>query len=304
MLKYMMYVNAARIFSFSPQTLRLYRFLGNIMLERRRIQEGLPSIYIQRSRLLHEICQRYPVAPAGAKVLEVGTGWVHWEGMIIRLLYDAELTLFDVWDNRLWKTFRQYLEQFDKVVDRELQLSPAQSERVHQLLCKILQADSFTAVYQLLDAKYIINPNGTLDQFEDGSFNAVISSDVLEHVDRHILPGFIQDFYRVIKPNGYMVHQIDIADHFAYFVPTASRKQYYEYSDRTWERQFENKVQYFNRVQRPEWLTLFRGAGFELVEENLLSETISTTKIDDKYKNLSQQDLECMVMRVVYRKPG
>jgi SAM-dependent methyltransferase len=219
-------------------------------------------------------------------------------------LYDVELTLFDVWDNRLWKTFRQYLEQFDKVVDRKLQLSPAQAERMHRLLHTILQADSFTAVYELLGAQYIINPSGTLEQFKDESFDAIISCDVLEHVSRHILPGFIQDFYRLIKPNGYMVHQIDIADHFAYFAPSASRKQYYKYSDTMWERRFENKVQYFNRVQRPEWLDLFRGAGFELVEENLLSETISTTKLDDQYKNLSKQDLECMTMRVVYKKPG
>jgi SAM-dependent methyltransferase len=224
--------------------------------------------------------------------------------MIIRLLYDVELTLFDVWDNRLWKTFRQYLEQFDKVVDRKLQLSPAQAERMHRLLHTILQADSFTAVYELLGAQYIINPSGTLEQFKDESFDAIISCDVLEHVSRHILPGFIQDFYRLIKPNGYMVHQIDIADHFAYSAPSASRKQYYKYSDTMWERRFENKVQYFNRVQRPEWLDLFRGAGFELVEENLLSETISTIKLDDQYKNLSKQDLECMTMRVVYKKPG
>ncbi len=304
MFKYMMYVNAARLFSLSPQTLRLYRFLGNILLERQRIHAGLPKKYVDRARLLYEICQRHSIAPVGGKVLEVGTGWVHWEGMIIRLLYDVELTLFDVWDNRLWNAFKQYFEQFDKVVDQELQLSPAQTERVHQLLHKILQADSFTAVYELLGSQYIINPSGTLKQFRDASFDVIISCDVLEHVDRRILPGFIQDFYRVLKPNGYIFHQIDIADHFAYFAPSASRKNYYKYSDKTWERHFENKVQYFNRVQRPEWLDLFRGAGFELVEENLLSENIRTREIDNKYKSLSKQDLECMTMRVLYKKPG
>jgi cyclopropane fatty-acyl-phospholipid synthase-like methyltransferase len=172
------------------------------------------------------------------------------------------------------------------------------------VLHNILQADSFTDVYHLLGAEYIINPSGTLEQFRDESFDAIISCDVLEHVDRNILPAFIQNFHRVMKPNGYMVHQIDIADHFAYFVPSASRKHYYAYSDDAWERHFENKVQYFNRVQRPTWLDMFRSAGFELVEENLLSENVNTTKIDDKYKDLSKQDLECMTMRVVYKKPS
>src|ERR1044071_296181 len=103
MFKYRMAVNTARLFSLSPQMLRAYRFLGNILLERQRIQSGLPDRYVERARLLYDVCQRYPVTQSGAKVLEVGTGWVHWEGMIIRLLYDVELTLFDVWDNRLWK---------------------------------------------------------------------------------------------------------------------------------------------------------------------------------------------------------
>jgi len=167
MFKYRMAVNTARLFSLSPQMLRAYRFLGNILLERQRIQSGLPDRYVERARLLYEVCQRYPVTQSGAKVLEVGTGWVHWEGMIIRLLYDVELTLFDVWDNRLWKTFQQYLEQFDEVVDRELHLSPAQGERVHRLLHSILRADSFEAVYELLGAQYIINPSGTLEQFQE-----------------------------------------------------------------------------------------------------------------------------------------
>ena len=302
MIKYITVVAAARFFSLSPQTLRLYRLLGNILLERQRIQSGLPERYVERARLLFEICERHQAIRDGGNVLEIGTGWVHWEGMIIRLLYDVELTLFDVWDNRLWKAFKQYFEQFDKVIDKELDMSPMQRERAHKLLESILKADSFNDVYQLVGAKYIINPEGTLKQFEDESFDAIVSCDVLEHIDRSILPDLIQDSYRILKPGGYCIHQIDLADHFAYFVPRASRKNYYKYSDKTWERFFENKVQYFNRVQRPEWSSLFHNAGFELVEEKLLFENIDSIKIDERYNDLSREDLECMTMRVVYRK--
>lgn len=303
MIKYMTAVTAARFFSLSPQTLRLYRLLGNILLERQRVQSGLPERYVERARLLFAICERHPAIRDGGKVLEIGTGWVHWEGMIIRLFYDVELTLFDVWDNRLWKAFKQYFEQFEKVIDRELDMSPMQREQAHKLLATISKASSFDDVYQQLGAKYVINPAGTLEQFGDESFDAIVSCDVLEHIDRRILPDFFRDFYRILKSGGYCIHQIDLADHFAYFVPSASRKNYYRYSDKTWGRFFENKVQYFNRVQRPEWSGLFQNAGFEIVEENLLLENIDPIKIDEKYKDLSRQDLECMTMRVVYRKP-
>lgn len=304
MVKYMMAVTAARFFSMSPQTLRLYRLLGNIILERQRIQSGLPERYVERARLLFELCEKHHAIQDGDKVLEVGTGWVHWEGIIIRLFYDVDLILFDVWDNRLWKTFKQYFEQFEHVIDVELNMTPVQRERAHQILTKLRLANSFEEVYRLLGARYIINPQGTLAEFDNAAFDAIVSSDVLEHVDRNILPQFVRDFYRVLKPNGHCIHQIDIADHFAYFAPGAPRKNYYKYSDKMWNRYFENKVQYFNRVQRPEWSALFEEAGLQVVEENILSEKIDSIKIDEQYRGLSREDLECMTIRVMYRKPG
>jgi SAM-dependent methyltransferase len=303
MVKYMMAVSAARFFSLSPQTLRLYRRLGNVLLERQRMQSGLPERYVERARLLFELCKKYPAIRDGSKVLEVGTGWMHWEGMIIRLFYDAQLTLFDVWDNRLWNTFKQYFDQLAKIVDTELDMSPAQRKRVHEVLSTLLAANSFDEVYSAVGATYVLDPSGTLKQFKDESFDAIVSCDVLEHVTRDILPDVIQDFYRVLRPGGYAIHQIDIADHFAYFVPSISRKNYYKYSDATWARYFENKVQYFNRVQRPEWFDLFRKAGFEVVEEHELSESIGAIRVDGTYQNLSRADLECMTIRVVHRKP-
>jgi SAM-dependent methyltransferase len=303
-IKYMSVVTVARLFSISPQTLKLYRLLGNVVLERQRLRSGLPERYVERARRLLEVCERHGIIRDGGRALEVGTGWVHWEGMILGMLYGVEVTLFDVWDNRLWNTYRQYFEQFANIADRELLMRPAQRERAQRLLHAISQARSFDEVYRLIGAQYVINPNGTLQQFADESFDVVVSCDVLEHVERCIVPEVIQDFHRVLRPGGYAIHQIDIADHFAYFVPSVSRKNYYKYSDATWERYFENKVQYFNRVQRPEWLEWFRDAGFELVEEDLLLEAIGSIAVDQRYQGLSKQDHECMTMRVVYRKRG
>jgi SAM-dependent methyltransferase len=236
-------VAASRFFSLSPQTLKLYRTLGNRVLERERLREGLPGRYIERAaRLVHE-CRRYGAIPDGGRVLEVGTGWLHWEATIVRLLYDVQLTLFDVWDNRLWSGYKRYVEELDNVVERALDLSEFESQRAHHLLGALAQAESFEEVYGVLGAEYVINPAGTLVDFEDESFDAVLSCDVLEHVDRAILPQFTYDMHRVLRPGGYSLHQIDLSDHFWYFDPQVSRKNYYRYSDRRWRLVFENRVQ-------------------------------------------------------------
>ncbi len=49
------------------------------------------------------------------------------------------------------------------------------------------------------------------------------------------------------------------------------------YAEKVWKRYFENDVQYFNRVQRPEWLEMFQQAGFEMVEEELVCRTCRKT---------------------------
>lgn len=330
MIKYVMTAVALKAFSVSPQTKRLYRQIGNVIDQRRRIQEGLNRYYIDRSKKLHQFCEKHHVIQDGNRVLEVGTGWVHWDSTLMRLLYDVDITMFDVWDNRYLGLYKQYFSQFEEIIDRELELDAKQSERVHALLRAILEASSFDEIYDLLGLRYVLHPNGTLEQFPDESFDLIFSCDVLEHIKKGVLPEFIQGFYRVLKPGGYCIHQIDLTDHLYYYDTRVSPKNYLRYSDRTWRHYFENNAQYINRVQRPEWLELFQKAGLEMVEEESVAADIgtrrvdkgyenrylpynaiynghntgmSTIKVDKRYENLSRQDLECVALRVAHRKP-
>ncbi len=149
----------------------------------------------------------------------------------------------------------------------------------------------------------MINPSGTLNNFQDESFSVIFSCDVLEHIDRSLLPEFIQDFHRLLKPGGYSLHKIDLIDHLYYYDTSASVKNYLRYPDKVWKRYFENSVQYINRVQRPEWLDFFHKAGLELVEEQPIFADLGTIKVDKGYETLSRQDLQCVTLTVVHRKP-
>jgi cyclopropane fatty-acyl-phospholipid synthase-like methyltransferase len=302
MIKYVMTAAALKLFSVSPQTKQVYRSLGNTVGQKRRIQRGLDRSRIDRAKRILELCEKYSVIQVGDRLLEIGTGWIHWESTILRLFYDVEITLFDVWDNRHLAAYKHYCKQLERVIDDELEMDTARSERVHGLLQAISKASSFDEIYNLMGFRYVINPNGTLEQFEEESFSLIFSCNVLEHVDKGILPGFIQDFYRLLRPGTYSIHQIDPGDHLAYYDTHASIKNYLRYSDQVWRRYFQNDVQYFNRVQRPQWLELFQKSGFEMVEEELKSANIGAIKVDKSYENLAREDLQCVGMRVVHRK--
>jgi predicted SAM-dependent methyltransferase len=200
---------------------------------------------------------------------------------------------------------KHYFKQFAEIIDNEMEIDPIQSKRIHDLLGSISGPgiETFDHLYDLLGFRYVVNPQGTLDQFNDASFDLIVSSGVLEHVVKNALPDLFKDFFRLLKPGGFSIHHIVIADHLAMHDPSVSRKNYLKYPDRVWKRCFENQIQYFNRVQRPEWLCLFDSAGLELVEEFPWTEGIGPIKVDQQYIDLTQKDLECTVLKLVHQKP-
>jgi SAM-dependent methyltransferase len=303
MFKYVLAAAALKAFSSSDVGRRLYRALGNTVGARGRVRRGLNPQYLQRAKYLVALCDKHAVPRPGARTLEVGSGWVHWESTVLRLFYDVRPTAFDVWDNRQFSAFQRYLSDFGSAVDRDFGDFPERAKRVQALLAALTQTMSFEEAYQVLGLTYLIDREGTLRALDDHSFNMVVSWDVLEHVDRAIAPKLIKDIFRVLEPGGYSFHQIDMRDHLTYYDPMVSHKNYLRYSHRAWKSRYENKVQYINRVQRPEWLALFEEAGLELVESESDYIDIGTTKVDRSYSSLDQQDLSCVALRLLHRKP-
>ena len=303
-IKYIFTAAALKLFSVSPW---FYRFLGNTFGAKRRVRYGLPNYYPHRAKRFLTRCEKHRAVRDGDRVLEIGTGWVHWESIVLRLFYDVEATLFDVWDNRQLEALKRYFGQFEKLITKEIDVdvNEAQQQRVERLFQLITHANSFDELYHALGFKYVVETSGTLGQFQDESFNLIYSYAVLEHVDSAVVPNLIYDFHRLLKPGGFSIHSIDLGDHLVYSAGarSMSQKNYLRYSDKTWRRYFENRVQYFNRIQRPEWLNLFQGAGLELVEEESYPCRIDTIDIAKTYKLLEGHDLECRGLLVVHQKP-
>lgn len=303
MMRYHMTAAALRFFSASPQTRRAYRAMGNTVGQRRRIHAGLGRMYLNRARRIVDVCQRHQAIKSGDRLLEIGTGWIHWESTVIRLFYDVDITLFDVWDNRQFGAYKRYCRQLGDIIDHELYLDAQESDRAHALLSTIAKATSFDEIYNALGFHYVIDPSGTLAKFADDSFSVVFSCNVLEHVEHSSVPTLIHDMGRVLQPDGHSIHEIDLGDHLAYYDQTAHPKNYLRYSDSVWRRYYENSVQYINRTQRPEWLRLFDQAGLAAVEEQSVPTDIGAIAVDRSFQGLSPEDLQCLTLRVVHRKP-
>ena len=108
---------------------------------------------------------------------------------------------------------------------------------------------------------------------------------------------------RIVKAGGWAVHSIDTAAHLEHYDRTVSPKLYLKFSDGTWQRLFENEVQCVKRVQRAEWLDLFKRNGFERIEEESRRVDISKLRLANRYKKMERSDLECTVLKVALQKP-
>ena len=301
MVRYIGAAMALKAFSSSPRMRALYRKVGNHIGSRRRGTGQMPGYYAERVKRVLHLQRAHGLVQNGDRIIELGTGWLHWEALTLRLFYDIEAVLFDVWDNRQLSGLKNYLMQLAPMLNDGFGLTASERKRAHSLVESIMNVESFQELYTLLGFEYVVEPSGSLSQFESGSFQLVVSGGVLEHVKREALPRLIADTRRILSPGGWAVHSIDTSDHLSHYDGRMSKKMYLGLSERAWRYLCANDVQYINRVQRGEWISLLSGCGFELVEEETRRVDIARIKLAERYAQMDKRDLECTVLRFALR---
>jgi SAM-dependent methyltransferase len=304
LVRYLLAASVLKAFSLTSVSRRIYRTLGNRLGQQRHAEVSATDIErgIWMRQTLAEI---QPPLNERSAILEIGTGWTHFYAIYLRLFFSSRFTLFDVQDNRQLTALRGRFAHLARLLPG---FSPGKTEQwqaAQELAEKVSCVPSFDELYQLLGMDYIIELDGRLDRFRADSFDVVLSADVLEHVDRRFLDQTIRSIYRVLKPGGMSVHQIGIDDHLSHYAPNMSPKRYLRYSDRTWKFFFENRVQYFNRVQVPEFEDLFHASGLELVRSQVEKspDTLMSLVCHAQYGKYDSEALRVTRYFIVHRKP-
>jgi SAM-dependent methyltransferase len=297
MIRYGLAALALKAFSMNDATRRAYRWIGNRFGASSRQMRDLASD-TQRGKLLVELYRKHTAPRPRDRVLELGTGWMHWYGVYLRLFFDVRVTALDVWDNRQFTAFKACFSRLRQRFKKESVPAP-----VAALLDRIAAARDFDEVYRLLGFDYVIVPDGSLVQFPDASFASIFSMHVLEHVLRDSVPALARHMYRTLQPGSVSIHQIGIDDHLSLYDPAASRKQYVSYSDAVWSALFENEVQYFNRLQAPDWIATFEQAGFVLLERQAETTSLAGLKISPAFTRYAKDDLACTTLTLVLWRP-
>lgn len=304
MLRYQAAALAWKAFSTTPATRRLYRKLGNAV--KGRSTTDLRRGYIERGAWLIQHLRAFGLLDGRElHVLETGTGWMNFLGMTLALAGVSHVDLYDVWDNR---QFGRMQRSFATIAPHfaALGLTPEEQRKAAVALEKLVAAKGFDELYEALGLSYIVDPTGELDPIATGTYDALCSIDVFEHVYSGSLRKNIGGMFRVLKPGGYSLHQVGLDDHLAHSDKSASPKQYLQFGDTEWKLRFDNDVQHFNRVTHDELRRYFRDAGFEEVSvtAELNREAVDRLpRIAKRFRNQSEESLYATRGFMIHRKP-
>jgi hypothetical protein len=110
--------------------------------------------------------------------------------------------------------------------------------------------------------------NGGQTPFERGSFDAVISSDTLEHIPKRALAAVLVETRRLLSDRGVMSHLIDMMDHYRYVDRSITVYNFLQYGDRAWS-WLNSPIEHQNRLRLPDYRTALEDAGFRLLAEEV-----------------------------------
>lgn len=301
MIKYnFVYPVFYKFMSSTSFTKKIYRLIANKVGDYLRVRR---RISIDEERKIVHFMKEFCDIKKGDRFLELGTGWFHRYSSFVRIFYDIEIILYDVWDNRQFNALKHYINSLPSLFNDE---EKKNKDKSIDIISKINSIHSFDEYYSYMGFNYVINKNDNLSPFSENSFSIIFSCEVFEHINSNKLSvsNYIKDIYRILKPGGYSIQTIDIGDHLHWVDRKQTHlKEYLRFSDIFWKRYFDSDIKYINRVQKSEWLNLFNNAGFRLIYQSQKDCEIDSLKINKNYKKFSVDDLKCYTLYIVHQKP-
>ncbi|QHI35216.1 hypothetical protein IMCC3317_05620 [Kordia antarctica] len=120
----------------------------------------------------------------------------------------------------------------------------------------------------------------------DDSVDLIFSRFVLEHIPPEDLVKIHENFAQNLPKPFHILHMISPSDHRAYNDSSLSYYDFLKYSAEAWKKN-HTKFDYHNRLRLPDYLDIFKNAGFEVV--SLDYDTCDKTS--EKYKKFKELTL-------------
>jgi SAM-dependent methyltransferase len=203
---------------------------------------------------------------AGARLLEMGTGWYPTFPFCLYLGGAARVDTVDL--NRYLRVdltqmcAARLAAHTSTIADasgcREAEVAARQRALVAALGSGVsieTATDGVVAYRAPCDASATGLPSGSID--------VVFSNSVLEHVPGSVIEACFAEARRLLRPRGIVFHSVNCGDHYAYVDRSIDQLHYLRYSDHVWRR-WNNAFLYQNRLRAIDFTRMARAAGFAI----------------------------------------
>lgn len=128
---------------------------------------------------------------------------------------------------------------------------------------EVTSIEDITAIYNI---SYRAPADAADSRLPEGSVDAVVSTNTLEHIPRDVISRIWSEAFRILRPGGIVSSKIDYADHYAKTDRSISRLNFLTFSEQDWQR-YNHHCHYQNRLRHGHHKNLLVQAGFEIVRD-------------------------------------
>lgn len=203
---------------------------------------------------------------AGARMLEIGSGWYPLLPLACHLAGAARVHTVDL--NRLLKPrlMRLCVDLLGAELPRIAEAAGVPLADVQARYARLRERarasrDPATLTDGGID--YRAPADAAASGLPDGSIDIVFSNSVLEHVPPDAIRRIHAGTRALLRAGGVAFHSVNCGDHYAYADRKVHQLNYLQYSDAQWAF-WNNRFLYQNRLRAHQLVDMARDAGFEI----------------------------------------
>jgi hypothetical protein len=244
--------------------------------------------------------------------VEIGSGWAPVMPMLfwlhgLKSCHSHDVTVLFK-KSLVVESARQFVTLYEDPIDRRtaalINLDADRLASLRVLMGRQADADD---ILRLCHIAYHAPADTAATSHADGSMDLFFSNTVLEHVPLLEIRRLFKEAFRLLRPNGLMLHLIDLSDHFAHADHSISALNFLTFSEEEFAK-YNTRFCYQNRLRVASYRQLIEDAGFEVihwevyVNESLLQQ-LPNLKIHRDFADLPPEELCSTSICVVARRP-
>jgi SAM-dependent methyltransferase len=185
------------------------------------------------------------------KILEFGAGKSLEQNIYLSIKFN----------NRISQT----VIDIDKMIDFNLlNFAKNQLQKKIKLSPKLKNIKNLKDLKNFLNIKYYA-PINIIDLNEKKKFDAIISTNVIEHISKTHFETILEKFRKIVKNNGILSFLIDYSDHYSHTDKNISSTNFLKYSKLEFKK-YNTPLLFQNRLRHYDYIDIFKNKKFKILK--------------------------------------